>query len=70
MLMRYKDIDKMNEKELNKKIEILNFELMKAETMRAKQDPKPGKIKEIRRTIAKIQTKLTELNKKKAETKK
>lgn len=65
MLMRYKDIDKMNEKELNKKLEDLNLELMKRETMMVKKDPKIEKRKVIKKTIAMIQTKLTQLEKEK-----
>jgi ribosomal protein L29 len=55
----------MNEKELNKKLEDLNLELMKRETMMVKKDPKIEKRKVIKKTIAMIQTKLTQLEKEK-----
>jgi large subunit ribosomal protein L29 len=51
-----KDLKKMSDDELEKKMEELKKELMKKRTqISSKQNPdKPGMIKEIKRTIARI----------------
>ena len=60
VILRAKDIKNMSKEELEKKIQELNMELMKMNSQRATHTTpaNAGKIKEIKRTIAKILTKL------------
>ena len=59
-IMRSKDILNMPKEELNKRFQDLNLELMKMSAQRATHTTpaNSGRIKEIKRTIAKILTKL------------
>ncbi|PIU75998.1 50S ribosomal protein L29 [Candidatus Pacearchaeota archaeon CG06_land_8_20_14_3_00_35_12] len=60
VILRNKDIKNMSKEELDKKLKELNLELMKMSAQRATHTTptNPGKIKEIKKTIAKIFTKL------------
>lgn len=57
-ILRKKDIRKMDEKELEKQMKELNLELSKekANIHIGASVTSPGKLKEIRRTIARIKT--------------
>lgn len=57
-ILRKKDIRKMDEKELEKQMKELNLELSKekANIHIGATVTSPGKLKEIRRTIARIKT--------------
>jgi large subunit ribosomal protein L29 len=59
VILRYKEIKNMSKEELGKKMNDLNVELMKMESQRATHTTPTncGRMKEIRRTIAKILTK-------------
>lgn len=59
-ILKPKEIKVISKEELEKKLKDLRLELMKANSQRAtKTNPEnPGKIKEIRRTIARINTQL------------
>ena len=60
-ILRYKDILKMNEKEIKDKLKDLRLELIKANVAANKTGK--IKIKEIKRTIARLLTLMTEKNK-------
>jgi large subunit ribosomal protein L29 len=64
-ILRIKEIKNMGKAELKKKLDELKKELMKVSSQRATKAniENPGKIKEIRRTIAKILTQLKNSNK-------
>lgn len=55
--MRYKEIEAMNEKDLDKKLEDVELELMKlnAQVATGTTPKSPGQIKQLKKTIAKIQ---------------
>lgn len=57
-IIRLKELKEMDTVKLNEKIVELKKELMKSKTqISSKQNPdKPGKIREIKRTIARIKT--------------
>ncbi len=57
-ILRYKEIVKMGEKELDNKSTELKKELMKVRSQVATGTPpeNPGRIREIRRTMARINT--------------
>lgn len=57
-ILRKKEIRKMNEKEIEKQLKELNLELSKekANIHIGANVSSPGKLKEIRRTIARIKT--------------
>ncbi|MCD6381367.1 MAG: 50S ribosomal protein L29 [Candidatus Aenigmarchaeota archaeon] len=56
-LIRKQDLKSMDKKELKKKLEELQLELSKERAMASIGTAKsPGKIKEIRRTIARLKT--------------
>jgi len=59
VILRYKEIKNMTKEELEKKMQDLNFELMKIEAQKATHTnpANSGRIKEIKKTIAKIFTK-------------
>ncbi|MCD6590421.1 MAG: 50S ribosomal protein L29 [Candidatus Aenigmarchaeota archaeon] len=58
VILRAKDIRKMDEKELNKHLKELNLELAKekANIHVGASVTSPGRIREIRKTIARIKT--------------
>lgn len=61
-----KEINSFSEKELNEKIKDLNLEMLKINAQKATQSTSGTKrSKEIRKTIAKIKTKLNEINRRK-----
>ncbi len=57
-ILHIKEIRKMNEEELNKKLSDLKIELMKvnAQIAQGTVTEKPGRINEIKKTIARILT--------------
>jgi large subunit ribosomal protein L29 len=57
-ILHVKEIEKMKPEELDKKTADLKKELMRAKTQisQGTQPEKPGRVKEIRRTIARIIT--------------
>lgn len=57
-ILRKNEIKQMNEKELNEKLASLNEELVKinAQIAMGTLPQNPGRIKEIRKTIARIKT--------------
>ncbi len=57
-ILRAEEIRKLGEKELDEKILELNKELMKVKSQIATGAPpeNPGRVKEIRRTLARIKT--------------
>ena len=57
-ILHIKEIRKMNEEELNKKLSDLKIELMKvnAQIAQGTVPEKPGRINEIKKTIARILT--------------
>ena len=57
-IMRLKNLKEMSKEQLNEKIIEMKKELMKARTqISSKQNPdKPGRVKEIKKTIARIKT--------------
>jgi large subunit ribosomal protein L29 len=57
-ILHVKEIEKLKPAEMDKKIEDLKKELMRANTQIAQgtQPEKPGRVKEIKRTIARILT--------------
>ncbi|MDD5417956.1 MAG: 50S ribosomal protein L29 [Candidatus Nanoarchaeia archaeon] len=65
-VLKIKDIKKMEEKEMEKKLSELRIELMKARTKIASgtAPENPGKVREIRKAIARILTKRREIRKK------
>lgn len=65
-VLRTKDLRKMDEKEMDKKLSELRTEMLKARTkIQSGAAPEnPGKVKEIRRAIAKILTQRRLVNKK------
>lgn len=64
-LIRKNELANMKEEQLNDRLSNLNLELIKLNAQRAIGTTleSPGKIKVIRKTIAKIYTKLTQLEK-------
>ena len=59
VILRFKDIKQTEKQELQSKLQDLRTELMKSNFQRTTRSvSNPGKVKEIRRTIAKILTSL------------
>ena len=54
--MRYKELEAMNEKDLDKKLEDVELELMKlnAQVATGTTPKSPGQIKQLKKTIAQI----------------
>jgi len=59
--LKFKDLEKMNKEERNKRMEEMKFELVKARTSAAKSGS--SKAKEIKKVIARILTLNTKENK-------
>ncbi len=55
-ILRKKEIKNMSEKERIKKIKELKLELMKIRAQKTSQSSNPGKIREIKKTIARMLT--------------
>lgn len=57
-IVRQKDLENLSKNELDKKIDELKRELLKAETQKSMgmTPDNPGRVKELRRTIARILT--------------
>lgn len=65
-LIKNKEINSLSERELREKIKDLNIEILKINAQKATQSTSGTKrIKEIKKTVAKIKTKLNELNRRK-----
>lgn len=62
-ILKYKDLEKMEKKEIKSKILDLKKETIKARVSAGKEAGKNNS-KEIRKAIARLNTKLNELNKK------
>lgn len=61
-IIKKNDFEQMNEKILNEKLVELKKELMKYNAQRSSGTPpeNPGKVREVRKTIARIYTKLSQ----------
>ncbi len=59
-ILRYKEIEKLSDKEISSKKLELEKELMRSQSQVASgtSPENPGKIKEIKRTLARIKTKM------------
>ena len=64
-ILKNKEIKNMGEEELKKKLKDLRKELMKINSQRATKAniENPGKIKQIKKTVAKILTQIKKINK-------
>ena len=63
-IIKKKELKNMEKNELNKRLDELSFELIKIRSQRATQGG-PKKIREIRKTIARINTQLNQIQPKK-----
>ena len=66
-IIKKKEIKSMEKNELSKKMEELRYELIKVRSQKATQGG-PKKIKEIKKTIARINTQLNKIQPKKTNT--
>lgn len=64
--MKYAEIEKMSEKELNDKLREIKLELLKVNTKKSSGAPpeNPGQIRVLKKTIARIKTRRNQLKKK------
>lgn len=60
-IIRKKEIQRLNEKELNEKIQYLHLEMLKLKVQKGQATAGTKKLKEIRKTIARINTQLNEI---------
>jgi len=62
-VIRKKEIQRLNEPELNEKIQELNLEMLKVKLQKGQATAGTKKLKELRKTIARINTQLNETKK-------
>ena len=59
-IMKFKDIEKLNKKELQEKLKDLEFERLKTAAQKGQASGSSNKTREIKRTISRINAKLNQ----------